>query len=137
MIKLQLLTAMRPGEVTAMRGCDLDTNEKLWLYKPGSHKTQHHGHDRVVYLGEQAKEIVRDFLKTNPQTFVFSPADAEDERREKLHAQRLREGTPINQGNKPGSNRARRPEVEGVPDWTNARNRQRRVGLVSVRDRSG
>ena len=33
MIQLQLLTAMRPGEVCAMRGCDLNTAGKLWVIR--------------------------------------------------------------------------------------------------------
>ena len=48
MIELQQLTGMRPGEVTIMRGCDLDTSGKVWEYTPDSHKTEHHGHEHPV-----------------------------------------------------------------------------------------
>ncbi len=58
MIELQLLTGMRPAEVCAMRGCDIDTSGKMWLYRPASHKTQHHGYDRTVFLGPKAQAIV-------------------------------------------------------------------------------
>src|SRR5262249_22204198 len=34
MIQLQALTGMRPGEVTRMRTCDLDTSGKVWVYTP-------------------------------------------------------------------------------------------------------
>jgi integrase len=37
MIQLQRLTGARPGEVCAMRGCDLDTTGPVWLYRPQSH----------------------------------------------------------------------------------------------------
>ena len=60
MIELQLVSGARPGEICAMRGCDLDTTGK---YRLRSHKTAHHGHDRVLYLGPRAQEIVRPFLK--------------------------------------------------------------------------
>lgn len=40
MIQLQLLTGMRPGEVTIMRGCDLDMTGRIWVYTPVSHKTE-------------------------------------------------------------------------------------------------
>ena len=51
MIELQRLTGMRPGEVCIMRGRDLDMTGKVWLYRPHSHKTERHGHKRIVELG--------------------------------------------------------------------------------------
>jgi hypothetical protein len=36
MIRLQLLTGMRPGEIAVMRRIDLDTTGQVWLYRPGS-----------------------------------------------------------------------------------------------------
>jgi integrase len=109
MVRLQLLTGMRPGEVCTMRGCDLDTTGTPWAYRPASHKTQHHGHDRTVYLGPRAKAEVEPFLKTDLQAFIFSPADAEAARLAKLHEARK---TPLNAGNVPGSNRRRRPSKQ-------------------------
>ena len=38
-VELQRLTGMRSGEIVIMRGCDLDTTGKLWLYRLESHKT--------------------------------------------------------------------------------------------------
>jgi len=104
MIEIQLLTGMRPGEICMMRSCNIDTTGKLWLYTPTKHKTEHHGHTRQIYLGPKAQEIIRPFLKMDTKSYLFSPAEAERERREQLHAARK---TPMNQGNKPGSNRAR------------------------------
>jgi integrase len=75
-IELQRLTGMRSGEVLIMRGCDLDMTGELWLYTPSSHKTEHHGHSRVIELGPKAQKIVEPFLKQNLQAFLFSPADA-------------------------------------------------------------
>jgi integrase len=59
MVKLQQLTGMRPGEVIAMRTSDLDTSAGVWSYTPGSHKTEHHGRDRIVFLGPKSQEILR------------------------------------------------------------------------------
>lgn len=39
MVQLQLLTAMRPGEVVQMRRSDLDTTGDVWLYCPKSIRT--------------------------------------------------------------------------------------------------
>jgi integrase len=102
MIRLQLLTGMRPGEVVAMRTADIDTAGKLWLYIPESHKTQHHGHTRTIYLGPQAIEVLRPFLRTDLAAPLFSPAEAEAERRAAAHAARK---TPLKYGNSPGTNR--------------------------------
>jgi integrase len=79
MIRLQLLTGMRPGEVCIMRGIDFDTTGELWQYRPHIHKTAHHGHQRIVYLGPKAQEIVKPFLKTDLEQYLFSPAEAEVE----------------------------------------------------------
>lgn len=106
MIRLQLLTGMRPGEVVAIRTVDLDTNGKLWTYTPAEHKTAHHGHVRTVYLGPQAVEIVAPFLRTDLGAPLFSPAEAEAERLGRLHAARV---TPLCCGNRPGTNRRSRP----------------------------
>src|SRR5688572_410222 len=88
MINLQLLTGARPGEVCAMRGCDIDTTGRLWVYVPASHKTEHHGHERHVYLGPKAQEVVKPFLQPNLQAFLFSPADAEARRLAVRHSAR-------------------------------------------------
>ena len=100
MIEIQRLTGMRPGEVCAMRACDLDTRGKVWTYQPEDHKTAWHGHDRVIYLGPRAQAFVRPFLRHDMTAHLFSPVDAEAERLEQRHAART---TPMNCGNVPGS----------------------------------
>jgi integrase len=94
---------MRPGEVCIMRGCDVTTpKDKTWQYRPATHKTAHHGHDRVIDLGPQAREIVAKFLKPDLQEYLFSPVDAEQSRRDARAAKRT---TPLSCGNVVGSNR--------------------------------
>jgi integrase len=109
MIQLQMITGMRPGEVVTMRGIDIDMTEKLWLYRPARHKTQYLDHDRFVILGPRAQEILRPFLKTDLNAHLFSPADAEAERRQKQHEHRK---TPLSCGNKPGTNIKRKPKKQ-------------------------
>jgi integrase len=84
MIGLQLVTGMRPGEVVLLRTCDIDMSGKIWEYRPESHKTEHHGIERVIFLGPRAQEIVRPFLKTDLTAYVFSPRDAVLNARKKL-----------------------------------------------------
>ncbi|MBL6704769.1 MAG: site-specific integrase [Planctomycetaceae bacterium] len=109
MIQLQLVTGMRPGEVTAMRGCDLTMCGPLWEYSPESHKTQHHGRKRIIVLGPQAQAIIRQFLKTDMTAFLFSPAEA----RAEFDAQRLEKRrsplTPSQKARKPKSKPERKP----------------------------
>ena len=107
MISLQMLTGMRPGEVCQMRPCDIDTTGKLWVYTPGRHKTQHHGHHRAVYLGEKCQRVLQLFLARDPDAFLFSPAEAERWRLERRTAARK---TPLSCGNRAGTDLARRPE---------------------------
>jgi integrase len=106
MIDLQLITGMRPGEVCAMRTGDLNTAGKLWLYRPATHKTEHHGHERTVYLGAQAQQILGPYLNPDLAAPLFSPAAAEAKRLADLPAKRK---TPMNAGNRPGTNRRRHP----------------------------
>ena len=115
MVELQLLTGMRPGEMCAMRSCDIETTGKLWLYRPLRHKTSHHGHQRLIYLGPRAQELLAPFLKPNLTAPIFSPAEAEAERRERLHAKRK---TPLTCGNVSGSNRRARPQRQPGKHYT-------------------
>ena len=46
MVRLQLLTGARPGEICIMRGRDVQVHDDVWIYRPAQHKTEHHGHQR-------------------------------------------------------------------------------------------
>jgi integrase len=81
MIRLQLLTGMRPGEVCGMRTCEIETSGRVWVYRPRTHKTAYHGHKREIRLGPRARAIVEPFLRADVQAHILSPADAETERR--------------------------------------------------------
>jgi integrase len=105
-IDLQLLTAARQGELVIMRAIDLDMTGDVWIYEPREHKTAYRGHGRKIYLGPKAQEVVRPFLNRPVEAFLFSPGEAEAERREVQHKARK---TPLSCGNKPGSNRVRKP----------------------------
>ncbi len=81
MVELQRLSGMRPGEVCSMRTIDVDTSGRIWIYTPESHKTEHHGRERRIYLGPKAQEILRPWLRPELTAYLFSPAEAEAERR--------------------------------------------------------
>lgn len=78
MVRVQRLTGMRPCEVVIMRPCDIDrSRDRTWIYRPESHKTEHHGIERVVFIGPQAQEILLPFLEgREPAAYLFSPREA-------------------------------------------------------------
>jgi len=76
MIDLQLLTGMRPGEVVIMRRRDIYKSKSTWMYRPDSHKTEHHGIERRVFLGPRAQLVLQPFLSRKEDDYLFSPRDA-------------------------------------------------------------
>lgn len=106
MVRLQRLTGMRPGEVFSLRPCDLDLAGDVWTYRPASHKTEHHGKSRVVFVGPKAQAVLLRYLARDAQACCFRPCDSEAKRRAEQHAARQ---TPLSCGNRPGTNRAASP----------------------------
>ena len=84
MVRLQMLTGCRTGEILVMRGCDLTPGESIWEYRPSAHKNAWRGHQRVIPLGPRAQAVVREFLKPDPESYLFSPRDVVAE----FHARR-------------------------------------------------
>jgi len=80
LIDLQLLTAARAGELITLRPMDFDRADLVWLATPETHKTEHMGRERTIYIGPKAQAIVKEFLLRPADTFLFSPREAEDER---------------------------------------------------------
>jgi integrase len=108
MVCLQLETGMRPGEVCRMRACDIDMTVTVWLYRPGQHKSLHHGHDRVVPIGPRSQEYIRRHLKTDIQAYLFTPADSMAELR--AHQRRNRKSkVPPSQRHRAKPRPKRRP----------------------------
>jgi integrase len=88
MIELQRHTGMRPGEVCMMRTGDLVTTGKTWEYRPRRHKATHHGKQRVIFLGPLAQAVVKPWLRSELEAYIFQPVEAEAERRERKRAAR-------------------------------------------------
>jgi integrase len=84
LVEFQRLTGCRPGEACALRWCDLDTADGVWVYRPPHHKTAWRGKDRSIAVGPKAQELLRAFRPADPTAPLFSPALAVAE----LHAQR-------------------------------------------------
>lgn len=68
-------TGARTNEICIMRPCDLDRSGRNWIYRPTQHKTDLHGHDRVIVLGPCAQRAVLPHLDgCGDDEFIFSPA---------------------------------------------------------------
>ena len=80
MVQVQWYSGCRPGEVVQMRMQDLDRSGEVWIYRPHSHKTQHHGRDRIIALGPKAQAVIEPFLRLDGG-YLFQPIDAVEELR--------------------------------------------------------
>ncbi len=79
MAMVQYLAGMRPGEVCALRVCDLDRSSDVWVFDYKAHKTAHHGHTRPIWFGERAQQILIPYLmdaEGDPNKYLFSPRES-------------------------------------------------------------
>jgi integrase len=116
MVETQLLSGARPGEVCRMRGCDLDTTDRIWLYHPGKdhgpygqHKTAHRGGRRVIAIGPKAQEIIKPFLKLDTEAYLFSPRESRREFDASRKKNRKSPMTPSQAKRRPKKNPQRHP----------------------------
>lgn len=89
MVRLHRLIGARPAEVCIIRPCDVDTSGAVWTYRPESHKTEHHGHQRVIMIGPKAQNVLRPYLLRDKTRYCFVPVEGERRRRADLHERRL------------------------------------------------
>jgi integrase len=107
MVRVQLLLGCRPGELCKLTPSMFNTTEGIWEIFLEEHKTAHRGKERIIYVGPQAQEILKKYLNRDPDAALFSPAESEQERRDKVHQKRR---TKMSCGNRPGSNKSLAPK---------------------------
>jgi len=66
----------------------------VWAYRPESHKTEHHGRERIIYIGPKAQTILRPFLLRAAEAYCFSPAESEKNRRAEQRTRRTTKVQP-------------------------------------------
>ena len=134
MVELQWLTGMRPGEVRMIRGRDIDRSDKVWVYRPESHKAEHHELECERMIGPLAQQVLVKFFKADPNANLFSPREVQKNqmlaRREarihKLwpsHERRYRDEAPSSVGETYTTHSYRRAvhracKAAGVPQWS-------------------
>lgn len=101
MINFQLLTGCRPGEVCILRGCDIEMTGRVWIFRPPVHKTDHHGLTREIFIGPKAQKVIRPWLRTEFQAYLFQPCEAEAVRNAKRRENRKSPMTPLQSARRP------------------------------------
>lgn len=74
--QVQYYCGMRPGEVTLLRRCDIDTTGDVWLYRPHAHKNDWRGQDLVKAIPKLAQVVIAGFFKPGLEEYLFSPVDS-------------------------------------------------------------
>jgi integrase len=88
MVQAQLLCGMRPAEVCAMRGCHLNARGDVWIYSPPQHKNAWRDIVRNIPIPQVAQQVIKPFLKTDLEAFLFSPQESEAWRLSQRHPSR-------------------------------------------------
>ncbi|MEM1228671.1 MAG: site-specific integrase [Planctomycetota bacterium] len=102
MIRVQLLTGARPGEVCKLRPMDVDRSADVWEYIPSSHKTEHHGRARKLFIGPECQAVLLPYLLRASDAFCFSAAESREWFRQQAADSRT---TPSTCGNARGRKR--------------------------------
>jgi len=110
MVRLQLLTGARPGEICSLRPCDVTSGvDGVWRYIPESHKTSWIGKQRRIHIGPKGQEVLRPFLDRDPEAYCFSPAESEAQRNAVRREKRTSPMTPSQASRKRKADRSRPP----------------------------
>lgn len=77
-LRVMWLTGARTGEACRMRGNEIDRSGPVWLYRPGQHKCDHLGQDRVIGLGARCQRVLARWLREadgrgDPGGYLFPP----------------------------------------------------------------
>ena len=106
MVRFQQLTGCRPGEVCSIKPGMVDRSNDVWEIKLSQHKTAYRGKARIIYVGPQAQKTLAPYLLRSEDSNCFSPKESEEKRRAQMSEERT---TPLSCGNRPGSNKKRKP----------------------------
>jgi integrase len=80
MVRFQRLTGCRPDEVCIVRPIDVDATGDVWRYRPESHKTEHLGRERIIFIGPKAQDVLRKYLLRDKECYCFAPTESERKR---------------------------------------------------------
>ncbi len=109
MVRFQIRVGCRPGEVCLIKPSMVDRSDEsgVWEIHLDEHKKAYLGKKRILFVGPRGQEVLAKYLLRDPDLHCFSPIDSERKRLDARHEARI---TPLSIGNKPGSNRERKPK---------------------------
>ncbi len=116
MVRVQQFTGCRPGEVRVIRPRDVDTAGDVWAYRPESHKTDHLGLDRIIFIGPRAQRVLRPYLLRDSTSYCFSPAESERKRNATRRELRTTPLNPSQANRRPNRNRKLSPGTHYTKD---------------------
>lgn len=151
MVRVQRLVGCRPQDVVNMCPADITKGEpgEPWLYRPESHKTDHHDQELVLPIGPKAQAILEKYWPAKPTDVFFSPKVTVQMRNDarrgtgkhaEVVAKRPRKVATRPPGDRYDSATYRRAvnracELVGIPIWSP--NRLRHSRLTEVRAKHG
>lgn len=109
MVRFERYTGCRPAEVCIVRPCDVDSSGEVWQYIPESHKTEHHGRERVIFIGPKGQDVLRPYLLRPKDSYCFVPQESERKRNAERRENRQSPMTPSQAKRRPKRYRRRAP----------------------------
>lgn len=129
MVEFMLLTGCRPSEAVALKWSEIDTSGKVWIYRPGHHKTAHKGKSRSVAIGPKCQKVLNGLLEMSRSDFVFDPQIGFDEFVRKTYGEHARARKVGDCYTKHGLNTAVRKACDKakIPRWSPGQLRKTRA----------
>jgi len=90
-------TGMRVGEACQLATRYVDMTGDVWVFRPAKHKAQHHGKDREIPIGPEAKKTLREFVRLEQDQPWFSPCEVIEAYRKEQKAKRKSKDWPSHQ----------------------------------------
>lgn len=109
MVRFQRLVGCRPEEVCMLRPCDIDQSCDVWSYRPESHKMEHRGRERVIFIGPRAQAILTPYLNRPQDAYCFCPEESEQDHNRARRENRATPMTPSQAERVPKRRPKRRP----------------------------
>ncbi len=74
MMRIQMLTGMRSGELVLLKPCYIKMAGHVWEYEPPTHKTKHLGKKRIIPIGPKAQVVLKKYL-FKVDDYCFKPEE--------------------------------------------------------------
>ncbi|VTS04922.1 tyrosine-type recombinase/integrase [Tuwongella immobilis] len=96
LLRIQMLSAARPGEIRVMRPRDLDrTDPHCWIFRPSQHKNHWRGQERTIVLNAMAIQRLSPWMVgLTDDEYVFNPTRVRRQKEEENSRLRKSKPTP-------------------------------------------